>query len=597
MAEFYPRIPDEIWPEGATRPSNEPELAFRKHLEIALADKPWIVVQNLLVQDDNRVGSREIDFLVIDPQRGMIVIEVKGGDYRFDAENGWHRRVRDEIRPDNKGAPKQAIGAMYALVRSLASSALHSAKNPPYLHSWLVVLVDADVEQATLPTDAQWHLVDARGCRNAAGLLANLEDLFESARAQFEHVVCGEESCVGQLAARHILPSMRTRLGVRSEIANARVIETDVLRPLRSIMDAVHGIDRLMVDGYPGTGKTYAALYRARCDLGAGRRTLVLCFNIPLAAALTARLGAMPVRANTPLSAVRACDCVVARFHALATAALTETGTSLLFEAPDYYERLVEAFAHAAASGAFGEFDSIVVDEGQDFSPAMMRALDALSARGCAKGSQRIAFFADPNQSLYDSTPEAELQARFGQPLHLRENLRNSKSIAAFLRELDPTRLRGLESPPSMREGQRVVVWEYAHGDNAAQRDAMASIVRDLHEREDVRLDDIVLLSPFRRERTALHELTTVAGFPLVSLEEAAGRDAAQPPCVRYETLHRFKGLESPAVILHDVAGDGPNVFYEAILTAASRAQHALYVLRSSNYAGGARLAVQGSLP
>ena len=33
---------------------------------------------------------------------------------------------------------------------------------------------------------------------------------------------------------------------------------------------------------------------------------------IPLAAALTARLGAMPVRANTPLSAVRACDCVVA---------------------------------------------------------------------------------------------------------------------------------------------------------------------------------------------------------------------------------------------------------------------------------------------
>jgi hypothetical protein len=66
---------------------------------------------------------------------------------------------------------------------------------------------------------------------------------------------------------------------------------------------------------------------------------------------------------------------------------------------------------------------------------------------------------------------------------------------------------------------------------------------------------------------------------------------------VRYETLHRFKGLESPAVILHDVAGDGPNVFYEAILTAASRAQHALYVLRSSNYAGGARLAVQGSLP
>ena len=85
MAEFHPSIPDEIWPDGATRAANAPELAFRKYLEAALADTPWIVVQNLLVQDSDRVGSREIDFLVIDPQRGMIVIEVKGGDYRFDA--------------------------------------------------------------------------------------------------------------------------------------------------------------------------------------------------------------------------------------------------------------------------------------------------------------------------------------------------------------------------------------------------------------------------------------------------------------------------------------------------------------------------------
>ncbi len=593
MAEFHPRIPDEVWPEGATRASNEPELAFRKHLEGALADTPWIVVQNLLVQDDNRVGSREIDFLVIDPTRGMIVIEVKGGDYRFDAENGWHRRVRDEIRPDARGAPKQAIGAMYSLVQSLAQSALHQAKKPPYLHAWLVALVEADIEQDSLPLDARWHVIDARGCRNAAALRANLEDLFESARAQFDHVVCGEESCVGELVRRHILPSTRARMAIRSEIAHARLIESDVLRPLRGIMDAVHGIDRVMVEGYPGTGKTYAALYRARCDLAQNRRTLLLCFNIPLAASLTARLGAMPVRANSSLAALRAHDCVVARFHALAAAALIDRGEELAPDASDYYERLVAAFLDAATRGAFGAFDSIIVDEGQDFSPSMMQALDALAQHSGA----RVAFFSDPNQSLYASTPLTELQSRFGQPLRLRENLRNSTSIAQFLRELDPSRLTNLESPPSMRTGQPVVVWEYEHGDVNAQRAAIASIVRELHEREDVRLDDIVLLSPFRRERGVLHDLDSLAGFPLASLEESARRDANEPPCLRYETLHRFKGLESPAVILHDVAGDGPNVAYEAIMTAASRAQHALYVLRSSNYAGGARLAVQGSLP
>jgi hypothetical protein len=50
-------------------------------------------------------------------------------------------------------------------------------------------------------------------------------------------------------------------------------------------------------------------------------------------------------------------------------------------------------------------------------------------------------------------------------------------------------------------------------------------------------------------------------------------------------------------VILHDVRGSAENVSYEAILTACSRAQHALYVLRSTDYAGSAALPVQGALP
>ncbi|MFM1822948.1 MAG: hypothetical protein RI967_1214, partial [Planctomycetota bacterium] len=54
---------------------------------------------------------------------------------------------------------------------------------------------------------------------------------------------------------------------------------------------------------------------------------------------------------------------------------------------------------------------------------------------------------------------------------------------------------------------------------------------------------------------------------------------------------------EAPAVILHDVRGAAENVSYEAILTGASRARNALYILRSSDYAGGAALPVQGALP
>jgi hypothetical protein len=595
MAEFFPPVPDEVWPEGAERPSNEPELLFRRQLEAALADRPWLVIQNLLVQAPDRVGTREIDFLVIDPARGMVVIEVKGGDYRFSPVDGWHRVVRGEVRPDGPGAPRQAIGAMYALVQALATHALHNARRPPYLHGWLVALPDAEIDATTLPPDAVGHVLDARRCHAPARLLADIEDLLASLALHYPDVACGEDSCVPALVERHMLPWTRARLSVRDEIRSARVVETDVLRPIRTIMDACLGIDRLSVRGYPGTGKTYAALCRARADLAAGRRTLVLCFNVPLAASLTARLHALPVRPTTTAAEIAARQVVVARIHALAeaaTAALDRRGAL-----PDpshgqaYFDALLTALPEAAERGLFGAFDSIVVDEGQDFSPTMLDAVDALAGR-CA----RIAFFHDPNQTLYGGTSAADLERRFGQPLVLRENLRNSPTITDFLRSLDPTRLQDLDSPPSLRNGQPVVVWEHEADDPAAQLAAITRIVRHLRISEDVRTDDIVLLSPFRADRGVLAGVEAIDGLPVVSIEESVRLEPGTP-CLRRETLHRFKGLEAPAVILHDVRGAAENVSYEAILTGASRARNALYILRSGDYAGGAALPVQGELP
>jgi hypothetical protein len=596
MAEFFPREPDEIWHEGDVRPSNAPELAFRRHLEVALADRPWIVVQNLVVQAPDRVGTREIDFLVIDPERGFIVIEVKGGNYRHEHDTGWFREVEGKRRIDKPGAVKQAIGAMYHLVHFLASKLFHQVAKPPYLHGWLVALPDAEIRADTLPPEAQGHVLDAKHCREPERLLANIEDMFVALQTAYPTVDCGERSCMGDVTRQFILPAMQVRFSVRDEIRNTRVIENDLLRPLRMVMDAASEMDRLLVRGYPGTGKTFAALHRARRDLDDGARVLVLCFNVPLAASLTARLRTKPVRATTPPEEIRGRSCVVARLHALAECAARHRASDGRAEpqagGPEYYDAIVAELEHAAKDGLFGRFDSIVVDEGQDFTPAMLRALDAL-AGDCG----RIAVFHDPNQCLYGGAPDSELAARFGRPLVLRENLRNSATITAFLRELDPARLTDLTSPPSVRNGQRVVVWEYAHGDTAGQVEAITTIVRHLTEGEDVRCEDIALLSPFKFERTSLAGMESLADLPLLALEDAARLGSDAPPCLRRETLHRFKGLEAPVVIMHDVAGGGANVNYEAILTGCSRAQHALYVLRSSDYRGEAALRVQGELP
>ena len=159
--------------------------------------------------------------------------------------------------------------------------------------------------------------------------------------------------------------------------------------------------------------------------------------------------------------------------------------------------------------------------------------------------------------------------------------------------------LVGIRGDPGQEDDRidSLVVAEFAPDDHKAQRDAVSRIVRHLVDAEGVRLEDIILLSPFRRDRGCLAGVELVRGIPLVPLGESFTRDESEPPCLRWETLHRFKGLEAPAVILHDVRGSAENVSYEAMLAACSRAKHALYILRSTDYGGPAPLPVQGELP
>ncbi|MFM7259091.1 MAG: ATP-binding domain-containing protein [bacterium] len=594
MAEFFPKVPYEVRGEGAERASNEPELVMRACLEEALADRPWIVIQNLLVQDPDAIGTRELDFVVIDPDRGLLVIEVKGGDYRFDAEHGWHRRVRGEVRQFDRDAPSQAVSSMHALVRALAHYGSHDERRPPYLHGWFLALVDAHVEFNTIPLSARKHILSANHCRSAARLRAEIDEMFDALARRFPEVPVGEPSPMRRIVSRHILPSMKSALYVCDEIANARVVEHDVMRPVRGIVDATSRLDRVNIEGYAGTGKTYAALHRARTELAAGRRTLVTCFNEPLAATLGRRLGARPIAPSTPLREIRADRLVASNLHNLASAAANGVGRTppSSLSLGERYDLLIDVLAEIARDGALGVFDSIVIDEGQDFTLPMLNAVEAI-----AGPYARIAFFHDPLQAIYGAPATAEVERRFGRPLVLRENLRNSVSITSFLRSLDPDRLRDIEAPPSVREGQQVVVSEFAADDTAGQRDAIRRIVRFLVDEEGVRPEDIVLLSPFRQDRGVLSGVELVAGIPLVSLADASARTNDDPPCLRWETLHRFKGLEAAVVVLHDVRGSGPNVDTEAIYTACSRAQHALYVLRTDDYAGESPLPLQGELP
>ena len=82
---------------------------------------------------------------------------------------------------------------------------------------------------------------------------------------------------------------------------------------------------------------------------------------------------------------------------------------------------------------------------------------------------------------------------------------------------------------------------------------------------------DVVILAPFR-DSTALRAVEK----KLVSTLGSGIRDASY---VRWGTIHEFKGMEAPAVILTDISGQRSDRMLDLIYAGATRATDRLVVL------------------
>jgi hypothetical protein len=153
---------------------------------------------------------------------------------------------------------------------------------------------------------------------------------------------------------------------------------------------------------------------RIRCDAPGGGRPLYVCFNRPLAdhfAQIAPRGG------------------VAATLHMLCDQFLRDHGITPDFHRPQAFERLVEEAAALPIRPGW-QFDSVIVDEGQDFR-VEWRDLVFRHARDNA----RILWLEDPMQNLYD-LPEVPLPGWVR--LRANSNYRSPRGVVQILSTLLP---------------------------------------------------------------------------------------------------------------------------------------------------------------
>lgn len=510
-----------------------------------------------------RLLEGEADFTIVVPQSGIFTVEVKGGGVSFDAGTGrWSSLDRNRVAHEIKDPFRQASNERHAIKDQLLGHPnWRRWRGSRLMLGHAVMLPDVPDARPLLGPDRQ---------RDFIGIDADMPALVAwLARLRAFWWRTGDDALGPhgvQLVEEILCSSIEVRPALRSVLDEAEQTRLRLTTNQAKILRIIGSRKRAVISGGAGTGKTLIAVEKARQLAESFEKVLLLCYNRPLADALAS--GVADQRRITVLTFHQLCERRVA-------AARAETARDLLKEAQNAYpghsdKHLFDVqmpYALALSNEVLAEkFDALVVDEAQDFSDDYWFAVEEL-LQDPSDGALYI--FIDENQALYRRHGNLPVE---GEPFHLTANCRNTAPIHragyAFYRgpAVDEPDLPG-------QDVHRVAI----EGD-VAQADGIANIIKGLLA-EGVRSEDITVLLA-KRPKARLHALLQAHRLPAGtawSIETAGQRNS-----VLVDTVSRFKGLESPVVILW--LGDETVTAeeWEVVYVGTTRAKSLLHVVGST---------------
>lgn len=386
-----------------------------------------VILANCRISDAYK--DHEADLVVLMPDSGIVVVEVKGSHVWFDQARGW--MIRRESGDTVIHPVDQARDASYALRAFVEADPRWNRSRVRWSHH--VVLARTSLAADFAAVDCpRWQV---SGLGDLDCLAERVWDTTSLYRSDARPPSRDDIELIREILGGRSLP-VRDAVALaadRADFADRLTMEQTTLLSVTRLLN------RVEIRGGAGSGKTVLAIRQA-ADLASGRltgqrqRVAILCYSYGLAHHLRRSL-LVGSRAKRPA--------FVGTFEDLARQWGIEISGSR--DDSEFWEsRLPEQMA-ARADQLNGElkFDSIIVDEAQDFADSwwipVVKALRDEAVGG-------LFAYTDHRQRVF---------ARFGRPplalvpLVLDHNLRNTAQIARIFMPLAPAsmQLRGGEGP------------------------------------------------------------------------------------------------------------------------------------------------------
>jgi hypothetical protein len=511
----------------------------------------------------------EADFVVVAPPIGYIVIEVKQGKIEYRGGQ-WLEHKPDGPKPLSKDPLEQARKAMFAIADYYRAKA--GVDSIPFTMRYALWFPESPGIRGDLPMDL------------TEGSVLAEPDIDDPARAILRAFGSttrrADKKAFGTLVDKVLAPTFRVFARLEEEIdSRKKRAERILTEEQQRILDETELDKRKVFLGAAGTGKTFLAIEKGHRLAKSGRRVFLTCFNKNLAAYMRKML--FPQLAEW-ITCQNFHDYLEYLEPLLARGVRRPENRE---EVSHFFDETLpeEAYLYFSCEAPDNEkYDSVIVDEGQDFHGNWVDCLQAM----LRSEDGEFYVFADPNQDVFD-VRQSGLGKLSWSKHRLTRNLRNTEKINDWM---VPFVKQGALRP-LLTGGLPVVyrAWEDAADEKRLIETEVGRLVS-----QGLRPERILILSPNTLKHSCLRGCRSLKNWPLAVVEprdreedmqdEGGGtrkRKASGGGAIRFATIRSFKGLEADVVFLIGLYKDNHACTEADIYVGGSRARFLLYVFYS----------------